>query len=269
MLMNDVDSGEDGTSQSEAEELDSSDNDAAGSALSISSGSPHWDRDESCTDGDRGESVGQREQTLPPVVSTQANTSTRSNPSLCHTVPSASTSDSNCSAGEGGPDEANNLSVSVGAGVRRSGTFTKKRPSLNMQPTRPLSSEVDSGCSPVTVNSLSSESAGVTEGPVSLGIRRSGTFTKEKPTLNVQVTRPLSSDCESDCSQDVENYASHDSGGSTDYDEDVQCSAGEVMKKDISSTKENHPINVDAEDNSDTNLEDVDLDETLKASDFI
>ena len=112
------------------------------------------------------------------------------------------------------------------------------------------------------------------------GVRRSNTFTKERPTtLNVQQIRPPSPDLDSDYSLDAvddTNVASIGMTRSSTYtkdlavecivniptvtsrDEDAQC-CSRVLKKSVHAE----------DDDVDIDLQNIDLDETLKSSDFI
>lgn len=115
---------------------------------------------------------------------------------------------------EANENEAADAEPTTAASIRRSGTFTKEAPSVKLEVTRRPSTDSESSVdSSVEVegpnltvhlhpasNGPSDET--YTTSPAS-GLRRSGTFTKDTPTVSVQRTRPSSnSEYDSDSSVD-------------------------------------------------------------------
>lgn len=119
-----------------------------------------------------------------------------------------------------GAEDSAQEAVAIGSGIRRRGTFTKDRPTVEVKLTREPSTDSD----------FSVDSNGVDDGEddppelppdgatptadsafVLKWIPRSGTFTKDAPTVHVQRTRAWSSDNESDTSQHDEANATRSS----------------------------------------------------------
>lgn len=120
---------------------------------------------------------------------------------------------SSCQLGAN-PDSAQEA---VGSGIKRSGTFSKDGPTVQVKLTREPSTDSefsvnsggvdDSGDNPPDL--LLPDGATPTADSAS-GLKRSGTFTKDAPTVHVQRTRAWSSDDESDTSQHAESHSSHE-----------------------------------------------------------
>lgn len=217
LLFDNVDSEDDMSSQSEVEELDSSDSDVSTSTQGCSGGGQHRDKNKSYTDG-----VG---------VDVCDHAQSYSVSKLTPAFRGMSSSDSDYNAEVESEHEQSYIDFPAtgGAGVRRSGTFTKERPTLNLQQTRSLSSDLDSDCS------VDAEDNANLEGG---GMKRSSTFTKDL----AECTDPLAT-----CG---------DENGTG------------VMETNW--TKETHTgESVCADEDLLTHLQNIDLDETLKDSDFI
>lgn len=206
-------------------------------------------------------------------------------------------------------------------GVRRSGTFTKEAPTIRVAVTRMLSTDSESS---LDMEGTNHDFRHVGSDEIDFdhsGLKRSGTFTKDGPTICVQRTRASSSEYDSSEDVDFETPESSmiershtftkDSDSSSRRDsgdsQGTDCSSisdhftftttsglkrsGTFTKESQSSSIGNIPSIDDTtdysdrlsdelgadtawlsaehknEDNFDANL-DLDLDETLKASDF-
>lgn len=222
-----IDIEDDMSSQSEVEELDSSDSDLPTSG---SSEGLDCDKDKSYTDGVREGDSGDQRHILSPF---ERDPFTKFAPAL-HVHHRTYSSDSDYSAeveSEHDQDDSkDDWSATVASGVRRSGTFTKERPTLSVQQNRPLSSDMDSDCSMDAADSANLEGG---------RIKRSNTFTKETSDL-------------------AEEYAVVVPTG----DEDFSYAPG------VTRITKERPSG-DADQCHSTDLQSIDLDDTLKASDFI
>jgi len=165
--------------------------------------------------------------------------------------------------------------------LRRSGTFTKEKPSLPIRRTRPLSTGSDS--SGRTSGSLADGTSGSEEDmPIEkrrdssdgshspMKLRRSGTFTKEKPSPHVQRTRSLSTGSDSS-----DRTSSSLADGASESEEDMP-----IEKRRDSSDGSHSPVTLRRSGTftkekpaalpSQSSLgEEENLDDTLKASDFV
>ena len=105
----------------------------------------------------------------------------------------------------------------AGVSIRRSGTFTKDRPTLEVKLTRKQSTDsehssvddedsVDNPQDHLLLPVATGD--GTTPTDSTSGLRRSGTFTKDAPTVHVERTRAWSSEEDSDSSQHTKS--SHD-----------------------------------------------------------
>ena len=83
----------------------------------------------------------------------------------------------------------------VAISVRRRGTFTKEGPDVPIKLTRTASSDSDDSVETSSTVSQPIETiASDTTHPVAVNVQRRGTFTKERPTVPIKLTRTASSD---------------------------------------------------------------------------
>lgn len=166
--------------------------------------------------------------------------------------------------------------------LKRSNTYTKdKSPSKDVLSTLIFDSDTEG-----ELNTLISSVENDNEISPPSGLKRSGTFTKEAPTVHVQRTRESSSERDSDSSGDevwmIEN--SKDSVDTGEVNKDAKSNGKEkiTLRRSGTFTKEKSPgsgrqrsgtftkdKSNHGKKSSEEELEDdIDLDETLKASDF-
>ena len=107
--------------------------------------------------------------------------------------------------GDSLPVPTGDLTPASSDGLRRSGTFTKERPTVAVEQRRMPSSDSESSLDLEGVSQELSEGEG-NRADSGTGIRRSGTFTKDRPTVHVEKTRVSSSDNET--SNDEVEYSS-------------------------------------------------------------
>ena len=175
------------------------------------------------------------------------------------------------------------------SGLKRSGTFTKETPSIHIERTRSSSSD-SPGESSVDMVDYSGTAGGLGNEPTS-GLKRSGTFTKETPSIHIERTRSSSSDSPGESSVDMVDY-SGTSGGlkrsgtftkepKTDFSIHSEDSSDEETTNSLRITEQGSATSKNSvkdkrrdtytKDNGDLDAplpaEDIDLDETLKASD--
>ena len=217
---------------------------------------------------DRGGSGG---SLSPPVVTLKrSGTFTKERPTVPErTRPLSTDSDSSEKSGSPAhgasePDEDRGVSISPTVTLKRSGTFTKERPTVPER-TKPLSTDSDSSeksGSPAHGTSEPDEDRGVSISPI-VTLKRSGTFTKERPTVPER-TRPLSTD--SDSSERANGSLAH---GTSEPEEDKDSSGGSfspVVTRKRSDTFTKDKPSVFSPQSS--RGEEEDLDDTLKAADF-
>ena len=262
--------GDDSPSLSEVEELNSSDSDLPSSPRDFTRGGESWDgRVPNVDDVDLG-----------TIASSPVQTNADSK--LMEERLSGS-DDNDCGAEAAMKNDEHEPKLPV-LRLRRSGTFTKEKPILKVEQPRPLSSDSESSVDASNVSDRGAASSTQEPKLPVLRLRRSGTFTKEKPILKVEQPRPLSSDSES--SVDASNVSDRGAASSTENlteggsdSEGDSAAVSETSQGDVDSgspvvrlkrsgtfTKEKPSVLCDT---FDPNWEEsVDLDDTLKSSDY-
>ena len=143
------------------------------------------------------------------------------------------------------------------SGLKRSGTFTKDKPSVLVDKTRTSSESDDSSVS--SADTEDNEGRALTQ-PVS-DLKRSGTFTKDTPAVVIQ--RRSSSEYDSDSSIDYGEVVVSEQRSNT-FTKDSSMQSNEILS---SPTNTSSPIG-DKKRTSATIDTQTDLDDTLKAADF-